>query len=266
MGGPSPREAAPPAVGGAGSSVQMGYGGTHSVDDAQLMPPGVVEPARAFVQESRVLSGALCRVVEMSLGVPPEELRALVDVDGGGIRIAHYPALDDTSSAAAARGAQRYGAHVDSGGVTVLSLDTSNPGGLQVDLSHAGIDADEACRDWADVPHVEGALVCNVGALLCRWTRGKWRASVHRVLTGDASRQRISLVTSAVAPRADAPPTAGFSSCIGGAVGEEAEVVIASDFLRRRVALHRSEYADERGLTTTSALQEESARVKALKV
>ena len=91
---------------------------------------------------------------------------------------------------------------------------------------------------------------------------------MHRVLVGDATRPRLSLVTAALAPRADGPPTASFSSCRAGDGEAEGEVeaVRARDFLTRRVALHRVEYAKERGLASVSALRSESERVKALKV
>ena len=157
------------------------------------------------------------------------------------------------------------GAHVDSAGITVLSLDPENAAGLQVDVSHLGTTADESKRQWVDVPYVAGGLVCTVGALLSRWTAGRWRASVHRVLHGDASRSRISVVTNALSPRPDGPPFGCFSSCVASEEVAFAPVE-AKDFLTRRVALHRSEYTRENGLDSESALRSESLRVKALEV
>ena len=239
---------------------RMGFGGLTKGSEA--LPATVIEPARRFVCESRALSKALADALHLSsLGVDPSEIEALVDVDAAGCRLAHYPAQ---RHAPPQPGQLRYGAHVDSGGVTVLSLDPTNPHGLQVDLSHRGTQAEEGERMWVDVPYVPDALVCNVGALLSRWTAGQWRASVHRILTADVSRPRVSLVTNALAPRPDAPAVAGFSSCFpSGAVAEPVDV---STFLTRRVALHRTEYKLEHGLSSEEALAAERARVQALDV
>ena len=125
---------------------------------------------------------------------------------------------------------------------------------------------DEAEREWVDVPHVPGGLVCNVGALLSRWTAGEWRAAVHRVGNGDASRPRVSLVTNALAPRPDAPAVAGFSSCVPRGASAPSSPVDVADFMTRRVALHRHEYASERGLGSEDELERERAKVRALEV
>ena len=122
---------------------------------------------------------------------------------------------------------------------------------------------DEADRVWVDVPFVNDTLVLNVGALLSRWTGGKWKAAVHRVLNGDASRDRTSVVTSALGAKPNGPPFAGFAECMRGAT-EQAAAVRAADFLSVRVALHRPEYAKEQGLETSEQLTEESRRIVAL--
>jgi len=63
------------------------------------------------------------------------------------------------------------GAHTDHGIVTILWQD--NSGGLEV-LDAAG--------DWVAVPPVAGSYVINVGELMRRWTNGRFRATVHRVI------------------------------------------------------------------------------------
>lgn len=251
-------DAANEAVEGVESSPRMGFGGIHK--GSESAPASLVEPARRFVAESRVLSAALAEVAHLALGVPSAELDALVDVGAAGCRLAHYP----PQRTDAAPGQLRYGAHVDSGGITVLSLDPSNHAGLQVDLSHLGPQAEEAQRDWADVPLVDNGLVCNCGALLSRWTHGRWRASVHRVLNGDTTRARLSVVTNALTPRPDAPAVAGFTSCLPA--GATAEPVVVQDFLTRRVALHRQEYAQEMALRTPAELESERERIRSLDV
>ncbi len=63
------------------------------------------------------------------------------------------------------------GAHTDHGIVTILWQD--EVGGLEV-LDKAG--------EWVAVPPVPGSYVINVGELMKRWTNGRFRATVHRVV------------------------------------------------------------------------------------
>jgi isopenicillin N synthase-like dioxygenase len=85
-------------------------------------------------------------------------------------------------------GQLRYGAHHDYGGLTILRQDEA-PGGLEVCTADG---------TWHAVPPSPGGFVINVGDLLSRWTNGRWRSTLHRVvnpgreLTG--STQRLSMV------------------------------------------------------------------------
>ena len=62
-------------------------------------------------------------------------------------------------------------AHVDSGFVTLLAQD-----------GVAGLQAEDSCGRWTDVPAEEGSLAVNFGGLLERWTGGRVRATRHRVI------------------------------------------------------------------------------------
>lgn len=103
----------------------------------------------------------------------------------------------------------------------------------------------------------------NVGALLSRWTGGRWRASVHRVLLGDQTKPRLSIVTGALGARPDGPPFASFTSCRQGG-SADLPPVRAAEFLSERVTLHRPEYRNERGLATPEEIEEESQRIRTL--
>lgn len=64
--------------------------------------------------------------------------------------------------------------HSDYGTITLLSTD----GVSGLEIFHEGI--------WVPVPHVDGALVVNIGSLLSGWTKGALCATLHRV-AGPAS-------------------------------------------------------------------------------
>lgn len=63
------------------------------------------------------------------------------------------------------------GAHTDHGIITILWQDDS--GGLQV------MDAN---GDWLPAPPIRGSYVINVGELMKRWTNGRFKATIHRVI------------------------------------------------------------------------------------
>lgn len=83
-------------------------------------------------------------------------------------------------------GQLRRGAHTDYGSMTVLYQDDA-PGGLQVMTKTDG---------WANVPHLPGTYVVNLGDLLAMWTNDRWVSTMHRVVNPgrtDAGRDRISI-------------------------------------------------------------------------
>ena len=69
-------------------------------------------------------------------------------------------------------------AHTDYGTVTVLRGDDV-PGGLQVKIRSG---------EWVDVHPPKGALTCNIGDLMMRWTNDRWFSNLHeKGNTGSAS-------------------------------------------------------------------------------
>lgn len=92
------------------------------------------------------------------------------------IKLIRYPGQQNTQSS------QGVGAHKDSGFLSFLLQDEQK--GLQVEI--------EPGR-WIDALPLPGSFVVNIGELLELATNGYLRATVHRVVSPPAGRQRLSI-------------------------------------------------------------------------
>ncbi len=93
------------------------------------------------------------------------------------LKLIRYPGRDVTESD------QGVGAHKDGGFLTLL-LQDENQGGLQV-LDHND--------EWIDAPALPGTFIVNIGEVLEMASNGYLRATVHRVVTPPAGRDRVSV-------------------------------------------------------------------------
>ncbi|KAL7481714.1 hypothetical protein ACHAW6_007387, partial [Cyclotella cf. meneghiniana] len=93
------------------------------------------------------------------------------------IRLLHYSSEPSVPE----EGIFACGAHSDYGMITLLLTD-DNPG-LQVKLADS----------WIDVPPQRGAFVVNIGDMFQRWTNGKFRSTVHRVIQSASGKERYSV-------------------------------------------------------------------------
>lgn len=164
--------------------------------------PGWREAAAAYYVAMEETGAALMRAVARGLGLPET---AFDDAFAGGIstlRLTRYPLRTDDAADDAAdfvvehRGERRKligGAHVDSGFITLLAQDGVE--GLQAQ-AHDGT--------WIDVPPADGTLAVNFGKLLDRWTGGRVKATLHRVIAPDRERFSIPFFYE---PRVDAEIT-----------------------------------------------------------
>ncbi|WP_426955358.1 isopenicillin N synthase family dioxygenase [Muricoccus radiodurans] len=113
----------------------------------------------------------------LHLGAPETFFAEMSRETYSNMRVVHYPpqeAVAETSD---------YGvvAHVDRGLITLLIQDMN--GGLSVRAPSG---------DWLPVVPDPEAIVINVGALLRRWTNGRYLAALHRV-TNTSGRERYSI-------------------------------------------------------------------------
>lgn len=130
----------------------------------------------AYLGEMTRLGHALVRGVALGLGLEAEWFeRHLTGDPTVLLRFFRYPPARDA-------GEDRWGVgeHTDYGLLTILHQD--DVGGLQVH----GPDG------WVTVPPRPGAFVCNLGDMLERLTRGRYRSTPHRV-RNDGDTDRLSI-------------------------------------------------------------------------
>ncbi|XP_074267552.1 azadirone synthase LFS-like [Silene latifolia] len=94
-----------------------------------------------------------------------------MDSPMGFLRLLRYPGDLGGSNDQDILGAS---AHSDYGMMALLATD--GVPGLQVCRER-----DREPRIWEDVPHIEGALIVNIGDMMERWTNGIFRSTLHRV-------------------------------------------------------------------------------------
>ncbi len=131
--------------------------------------PEMEQVMRRYYDALAGLAGRLMRVMAVALGLDETIFDSSIDRHTSALRLLHYP---DIATLPVIPGQMRAGAHCDYGTLTLLRQDDA-PGGLQV----RGTDG-----AWHDVAAVDGAFVVNVGDALERWTNGRWRSTVHRVV------------------------------------------------------------------------------------
>lgn len=147
-------------------------------------PPELAARVNAYFDAMLRLSRQLMGLSALALDLPEDWFAPMYQEPSLTLRFVNYPDQQDPPEA----GQLRYGAHHDYGGLTILRQDEA-PGGLQIC---------DAQGRWHDVPPHPDSFVINVGDLMSRWTNGRWRSTLHRVvnppraLTG--STQRLSMV------------------------------------------------------------------------
>ena len=107
--------------------------------------------------------------ISLGLGLPTEYFMNFHKKNNSALRLLHYPG--ETHELQDGQNTIRCKPHSDYGSITLLLTD--GVPGLQALIQDK----------WINVPHVEGALVVNIGSLMSEWTGGKLLATLHRVVS-----------------------------------------------------------------------------------
>lgn len=187
-------------------------------------PPEFVERAADYYRAMEALGGTLMRLFARALGVEEGWFGPRIDRHFSILSSIWYPAQATPPEA----GRLRAGAHTDYGALTILAP-TDAPGGLQVDLG-AG--------RWIDVPYRPDTFVINLGDMMQRWTHGRWRSTLHRVVNppdgarGAGPRQSLAFF---LHPNHDAVIDA-IPGCVAAADALPPEPVLAGEYMLAREA------------------------------
>ena len=188
------------------------------------------------------VTGVGIRLIEafaLALGQPADAFAPIyAGAPSQHIKIIRYPGREATGDD------QGVGAHKDSGFLTLLVQD--GEGGLEVADGDGG---------WIAASPVPGAFVVNVGELLELASNGYLRATVHRVVTPRAGRDRLSVAFflgarhDATVPLLDLPPA--LAAQAGGAASDPDNPLfreVSRNYLKGRLRSHpdvaAAHYAD----------------------
>ncbi|KAK8968798.1 hypothetical protein KSP40_PGU020214 [Platanthera guangdongensis] len=105
-------------------------------------------------------------------------------------------------------------------------------------LATDGVPGLEICREkdtspqlWERVPHVEGALIVNIGDMLERWTNCLYRSTLHRVISVGKERYSVALF---LHPNSDFMVEC-LESCCSDACPPRFPPIRCSDYIKERL-------------------------------
>jgi len=179
--------------------------------------PGFRATMLAYFDACHRLGLRLHRALAHDLGAAENFFDDKLDQPLATLRLLHYPPRPDRFEP----GQTGAGEHTDYGDLTLLATDDA--GGLEV-----------RTRDgqWVSPPSIPGALICNIGDCLMRWTNDVYVSTPHRVVN-PVGRERFS-VAFFLDPNPDA-----VVSCLPGCATPERPAryrpTTGADYLKSRL-------------------------------
>lgn len=131
----------------------------------------------AYFGACHALGMQLHRALAHDLGVAENFFDDKLDQPLATLRLLHYPPRPERFEP----GQIGAGEHTDYGNITLLATDDT--GGLEV-RTRSG--------EWISPPTIPGALICNIGDCLMRWTNDVYASTLHRVVN-PIGRERYSI-------------------------------------------------------------------------
>jgi isopenicillin N synthase-like dioxygenase len=128
--------------------------------------PGFRPAMEAYFGALTELAVRLMRAMAGARGLPPGHFAAFCDDPMSVLRLLHYPPQPPDPQP----GEKGCGAHTDWGCLTLLRQDAA--GGLQVRVG----------ADWTPAPPLPGTFVVNIADMFARWTNGRYRSTLRRVV------------------------------------------------------------------------------------
>jgi isopenicillin N synthase-like dioxygenase len=149
-------------------------------------PEGLERAAAAYVESLYDLGRALLRSLALSLDLEPAHLVTLFHPEPcGGLNLRRY--LGQARGDAPAS----LPPHSDPLPFTFIAQTEGE-----------GLEAQLPTGEWVATPHVPGAILCQLGDVMPRWTDDRYRTCTHRVEYAGSAQDRYSVVMS-MAPRLD---------------------------------------------------------------
>ncbi|KAJ9647022.1 hypothetical protein H2199_002008 [Coniosporium tulheliwenetii] len=138
--------------------------------------PGFRQFMEAFFLDCAGLIHTILHALAISLSLPPSQLSDAHSQSLFQLRLLHYPSIP--SSLLHSGEKSRIGAHSDFGTLTLLFQD--DVGGLEIQHPQT--------EEFIAAPPIPGGVLVNIGDLMMRWSNGRWRSTVHRVVAPPVSK------------------------------------------------------------------------------